>query len=74
MHSSWVDRKQLEALVGRLTFAASITRWGYSFLQDSYDTLYPGDHRRDGRGWPRTVRHTSGLRQELLFERLGVGD
>ena len=66
LHASEVSRKSLEELVGKLSFAAAITRWGYSFLQEALDALYPGNHRQHGL-WPRTVSYTEGLRTELLF-------
>ncbi len=66
LNSEAVCRKSLEKLVGKLAFAASVSRWGYSFLQEAFDALYPGDHRRAGK-WPVSVDYTSGLRSELLF-------
>lgn len=57
-----VVRRDLEATVGRLNFAARACRWGYTFLQGLYDALfYPGQRP------PPVLPLPAAAREELLF-------
>lgn len=40
--SPTAPRKVVEKLVGKLVFACRVCRWGYLFVQELMDQLYPG--------------------------------
>ena len=62
-----VPRKELEKLVGKLCFAARNTKWGFSFLQECFDSLYASNTWQKGLSRGATVTLTPGAREELLF-------
>jgi len=35
-------RKALESLAGKLLYACQVCRWGYLYVQELLDSLYPG--------------------------------
>jgi hypothetical protein len=47
--SDRAPRKVLEKLVGKLVFACRVCKWGYLFVQELLDNLYPGVSLRTSR-------------------------
>jgi hypothetical protein len=62
-------RKPLEQLVGRLVFACRVCRWGFLFIQEINDQLFPVGHARP----PKTTPLTEGLWHDLEFWAQALG-
>jgi hypothetical protein len=63
-------RKPLEKLVGKLVYACRVCTWGYLFIQEILDQLYPVGMYPP----PRTVTLTEGVWHDLRFWDSALGD
>lgn len=63
------SRKPLEQLVGKLVFACRVCTWGYLFIQEILDQLYPVGHPTAPR-----VSLSEGLWHDLGFWQFALGD
>lgn len=60
--SSHAPRKPVEQLVGKLVFACRVCRWGFLFIQEMLDQLYPGIEPG-----PKQVALTEGFWTDITF-------
>lgn len=58
---STAPRKEAESLVGKLLYACRVCRWGYLFVQELLDALYPLGERTP------TITITDGVQWDLQF-------
>lgn len=63
--STHAPRKPVEKLVGKLVFACRVCRWGFLFIQEILDQLYPGTH--SGTEPKQRVALTEGFWHDVQF-------
>lgn len=62
--SNTAPRKALESLAGKLLYACRVCRWGYLYVQELLDSLYPGPLNNPP---AHTVTLTEGVWNDLKF-------